>query len=66
MKGVGWWVHREKRSGENGMTASWVIKEKATGKVIAETFQRKVAQAVNTEKYEAVPIMKYLASLNEH
>jgi len=59
-------IERNKRVGETEMNASWVIKEKATGKVIAETFQRKVAQAVNTEKYEAVPIMKYLASLNEH
>lgn len=47
------------------MTASWVIKEKETGKVVAETFQRHVAQAVNTEKYEAVPILKHLASLND-
>ena len=47
------------------MSASWVIKEKATGKVIAETFQRHVAQAVNAAKYEAVPIMAHLASLND-
>lgn len=47
------------------MTASWVIREKATGKVIAETFNREVAQAVNTEKYEAVPIIEHLASLNQ-
>lgn len=47
------------------MSASWVIREKSTGKVIAETFQSHVAQAINTEKYEAVPITQHLASLSE-
>ncbi len=45
-------------------TASWVLREKATGRVIAETFSPKVVAALNTEKYEAVPIHAYLASLN--
>ena len=45
-------------------TASWVIREKATGRVIAETFNPNIAAAVNTEKYEAVPILEYLVSLN--
>ena len=44
--------------------ASWVIREKGTGKVIAETFDRKKVAALNTEKYEAVPIAQHLASLN--
>lgn len=46
------------------MTASWVIREKATGRVIVETFSRKTAEAINTAKYEAVPIRAYLASIN--
>lgn len=46
------------------MSASWVIREKATGRVIAETFQRHVAEAINTDKYEAVPIIEHLASIN--
>ncbi len=46
-------------------TASWVIKEKATGKVIMETFDQKKVDALNTSKYEAVPIEKHLQSLNE-
>lgn len=46
------------------MTASWVIREIATGKVIAETFKKSVADAINKEKYEAVPIQQHLASLN--
>ena len=45
-------------------TASWVIREKATGKVIAETFLNNVAEAVNKNKYEAVPIGEYLGSIN--
>jgi Inorganic Pyrophosphatase len=44
--------------------SSWVIREKATGAVIAETFDRKKVAALNTEKYEAVPIREHLASLS--
>lgn len=47
------------------MTASWVIRRKSDGAVIAETFLRHVAKAINTEKYEAVPIQEHLASLNK-
>lgn len=46
------------------MTTSWVLREKATGKVIAETYDQKKVDALNTAKYEAVPIGIYLASLN--
>lgn len=46
------------------MTASWVIREKATGTVIAETFSRLFVNALNTDRYEAVPIRSYLSSLN--
>lgn len=45
-------------------TASWVIREKATGKVIAETFLKNVVGALNKNKYEAVPIGEYLGSIN--
>jgi hypothetical protein len=45
-------------------TASWIIRRKATGEVIAETFLRSVAESVNAEKYEAVPVQQHLASLN--
>jgi hypothetical protein len=44
---------------------SWVIKEKATGRVICETFDKALVARLNTEKYEAVPILKYLESLNQ-
>ncbi|EOT15910.1 hypothetical protein L346_02662 [Pseudomonas aeruginosa MSH-10] len=46
-------------------SASWVIRNKETGEVIAETFDRKKVDALNTEKYEAVPIQQHLASLNK-
>ena len=45
-------------------TASWVIRNKETREVIMETFQRSILSKLNTEKYEALPIGEYLASLN--
>lgn len=45
-------------------TASWVIRETATGRVIFETYSPTVAQAINTARYEAVPILAYLQELN--
>lgn len=45
--------------------ASWVIKEKATGNVILETFDKAKVDALNTDKYEAIPIGRHLASLNK-
>jgi hypothetical protein len=43
---------------------SWVIREKATGRVICETYSAQAVAALNTTRYEAVPIGTYLASLN--
>lgn len=45
--------------------SSWVIRDKETGEVIQETFQKSVADKVNTEKYEAVPILQHLQEMNE-
>ncbi len=45
-------------------TTSWVIRIRATREVLFETFNPKIPKALNTKKYEAVPIGKYLASLN--
>lgn len=45
-------------------TASWVIRNKHTGEVIAETFDRRAVDALNIEKYEATPVLEYLVSLN--
>jgi hypothetical protein len=44
--------------------ASWVIRNKETGEVIMETFDRKKVEALNTAKYEAVPIIDHLAGLS--
>lgn len=46
-------------------TASWVVKNKATGEVMFETFDRKKVDALNTDKYVAIPIQEYLAGLNK-
>lgn len=45
-------------------TASWVIRERATGTVLFETYQESITLKLNTAKYEAVPILEYLQSLN--
>ena len=48
-----------------GKQASWVIRDKQTGDVVMETFDKAKADSVNTEKYEAVPIAEHLASQNK-
>jgi hypothetical protein len=44
-------------------TASWVIRERATGLVILETFSPVVVRHLKPQ-YEAVPILEYLQALN--
>lgn len=46
-------------------TASWVIREKESGNVICETFNAQLVAALNTAKYEAVPILEYLQDFNQ-
>jgi hypothetical protein len=48
-----------------GKQAGWVLRNKATGEAIYETYDPKKVATLNTEKYEAVPIGEYLASLNK-
>lgn len=43
---------------------SWIIRNKATKEAIAETWLPQVVAAINTAKYEAVPILNYLYELN--
>lgn len=45
-------------------TASWAIRNKDTGEVVMETFDQKKVDALNTDKYEAVPIQQHLAEVN--
>lgn len=47
------------------MNGSWVIRNKATKEVIMETFDARKVAALNTDKYEAVEIQKYLGELNK-
>jgi hypothetical protein len=41
-----------------------VIRERATGRVLFETFSARLVAALNTTLFEAVPIMDYLQQLN--
>lgn len=43
---------------------SWVIRRKATGVVLFETFSATVADAINRASYDVIPIMEYLQGLN--
>lgn len=45
--------------------ASFVIRNKETGEVIMETFDRAKVARLKTDKFEAIPIGDHLASLNE-
>ncbi len=45
-------------------TASWIIRDKATGEAVMETFDRKKVDALNTKKYEAVPAGQHLIETN--
>jgi hypothetical protein len=45
-------------------TSSWVIRDKNTGDLMMETFDQKKVENLNTDKYEAVPILEYLQELN--
>ena len=46
-------------------TASWVIVDITTKQAIFETFNESILSKLNTEKYQAVPILAYLQSLNK-
>lgn len=44
---------------------SWVIVRKSDGKAIVEIFDKSKLKKLNTSSYEAIPIQKYLGSLNK-
>jgi hypothetical protein len=46
-------------------TTSWVIVSKETGTAVLETFNAKTAAAINRERYNVVPILEWLVSLNQ-
>lgn len=43
---------------------SWVIVERASGKAIWETWSRKIADRVDRDTHEVVPIVEWLARVN--
>lgn len=45
-------------------TSSWVLRETVTGRVIAETFDANKVAALNTARYEAVPVVQHLHEVN--
>lgn len=48
----------------NLVSASWVIREAESKRVICETFDKRAVERLNTAKYEAVPILDYLVEFN--
>lgn len=46
------------------ITASWAIRRIGTEAAFFETYDPKIVAALNTEKYEAVPIAQYLGEIN--
>lgn len=45
-------------------TASWVIVRRETGEAVLETFNPRLVERINTQAYEAVPILAYLQAFN--
>jgi hypothetical protein len=52
--------------GANMKTKSWVIRNKNTKVIIGEIFNQRIVDNLNTDKYEAIPILEYLQSINGH
>ncbi len=46
-------------------TTSWVLVRNSDNQPLAETFLKHVAEAINKDKYRAVPIGEWLGSLNK-
>ena len=46
------------------VSASWVIREADSTRVICEAFDKSAVERLNTAKYEAVPILDYLVEFN--
>lgn len=49
---------------ELGDVDSWIVREKATGKPVFETFNKRDLKNLNTDKYEAVPALQHLQENN--
>lgn len=55
----------ENQPAEPKESDSWIIRNKETGEPVKETFQKSVADKVNTDKYEVVPALQHLQELNQ-
>ena len=44
--------------------ASWIVTRNDTGAAVLETYSRKVADAVNRDRYTVRTALQYLAALN--
>ena len=44
--------------------ASWIIRNREAGRVLFETYEPEYVRCLNTAKYEAVPILKYLQEIS--
>jgi len=52
------------RQDHGSANTSWVVRRKATGEVLFETFNVSLVSVVNREAYEVVEIGEYLGSIN--
>ena len=43
---------------------SWIVKDRATGVAVMETFQRSVAEKINQSRYQVRTAHQHLVSLN--
>lgn len=48
-----------------GRPGSWVIVDRATGLAVFETFELSTAGRINEDRYDVVPVLRYLSSLND-
>lgn len=44
--------------------SSWIVVDRRTGKAVLETFNPKIAKAVNQERYEVLTALQYLSDLS--
>ena len=44
---------------------SWIVVSRATGKPVLETFERRTADAINTDKYEVLTALQWLVRFNQ-
>lgn len=43
---------------------TWIVVNKTDAKPVAEIFSKRIADKINREKYQVVPVLDYLSDLN--